>query len=74
VSRTRKDSKQGTVIEIIRLGEDAFDLFVNHEVFRSDAREDALESFLCVRYGFCGDEYDAILEEIKTNGRVLINL
>ena len=62
------------MIEVIKIGDDAFDLLINHEVFRHNAPEAALPEFLCVRYGFCGTEYDAILQEIEANGRKVINL
>ena len=56
MSRTRKDSRQpqGTLLEVIKIGDDAFDLLVNHEVYRSKAPLAALPEWLCVRYGFCG--------------------
>jgi hypothetical protein len=68
MSRTRKDfrNRQGTVIEVIKVGDDAFDLLVNHEVFRRNAPETALPEWLCVRYGFCGDEYYAILHQLRS--------
>jgi hypothetical protein len=62
------------VIEVIKVGDDAFDLLVNHEVFRRSAPEAALPEWLCVRYGFCGDEYDAIFREIEAIGRKVIHL
>jgi hypothetical protein len=76
MGRTRKDSRkqQSTVIEVIKVGTDAFDLLLNHEVFRRDAPRDALPDWLCVRYGFCGDEYDAILQDIEREGKKVIVL
>lgn len=76
MSRTRKDSRkhQGTVIEVIKVGDDAFDLLVNHRVYRTNAPQAALPEWLCVRYGFCGGEYDAILQEIKREGKKTITL
>lgn len=76
VSRTRKDSRrrQGTVIEVIKVGDDAFDLLLNHEIFRHNAPQAALPEWLCVRFGFCGEEYDAILQEIEQEGRKVIVL
>jgi len=76
VSRTRKDSRKqrGTVIEVIKVGDDAFDLLLNHEVFRRNAPLAALPEWLCVNYGFCGDEYEAILQEIEQEGKKVIVL
>ena len=71
MSRTRKDSRgqQGTVIEVIKVGDDVFDLLLNHETFRRGAPLAALPEWLCVRYGFCGDEYEAILQEVEREGK-----
>lgn len=76
MSRTRKDSRKqrGTVIEVIKVGDDAFDLLLNHQVFRRNAPQTALPEWLCVRYGFCGDEYEAILQEIEQEGKKVIVL
>jgi FMN phosphatase YigB (HAD superfamily) len=76
MSRTRKDAQKSrnTVLEVVKVGEDAFDLLVNHEVYRSNAPLDALPEWLCVRYGYCGHEYDAIIEELERNGRKAIEL
>jgi len=35
--------------------------------FTSDA--EFLNDELCVRFGFCGEEYDAILSQVKQRGR-----
>ena len=76
MSRTRKDSRQhrGTLLEVVKIGDDAFDLLVNHEVYRSKAPLAALPEWLCVRYGFCGDEYEAILQEVERDGKKVITL
>lgn len=76
MSRTRKDSRkhQLTVIEVVKVGDDAFDLFLDHEVFRRGASEADLPEWLCVRYGFCGEEYEAILREIEREGKKVIIL
>jgi hypothetical protein len=76
VSRTRKDSRkhQGTLLEIVKVDDEAFDLLLNHEVYRTRAPLAALPEWLCVRYGFCGKEYEAILEEVNRAGRKIITL
>jgi len=76
VSRTRKDARrqQGTVIEVVKVGSDAFDLLINREIFRHNAPEAVLPELLCIRYGFCGEEYEAILEEIEQEGKKVIVL
>lgn len=76
MSRTTKDSRKhsDTVIEVVKVGDDAFDLMLNHQVYRANAPQSALPEWLCVRYGFCGDEYDAILRDIERHGRKVIVL
>jgi len=47
----------------------AFDLFLNGKLDRSNVSEQYLNDELCVRFGFCGEEYDAILNQVKQKGR-----
>jgi len=76
MSRTSKDSRRqrDTVIEIVKVGVDSFDLLLNHELYRSSAPKAALPEWLCVRYGFCGDEYESILQTVECEGRKTIVL
>jgi hypothetical protein len=71
VSRTRKDSSKATnrVLEVVRRDDGRFDLFMNGELYRERVHEDGLNEQLCVRFGFCGKEYDLILHELAENGR-----
>jgi hypothetical protein len=69
MSRTRKDSRQGTVIELVKRSDGAFDLFLNRELDREGIHEDGLMDVLCVRFGYCGEEYDSTLHEVNQNGR-----
>lgn len=71
MSRTRKDSRQGTVtvIEVIKREDGTFDLFLNRRLDGERIHEDWLEDVLCVRFGYCADEFDAILLELNQNGR-----
>ena len=74
MSRTRKDSanKRQTVLEIVKRGDDTFDLFLNHVLNKPAAPEKWLPEWLCVRFGFCGEEYDAILQEVRLKGRATV--
>ena len=71
VSRTRKDSRKATnrVLEVVRMDDRTFDLFMNGKLERGRIAEDGLNEQLCVRFGFCGEEYDSILHELAENGR-----
>ncbi len=68
MSLTHKDSKQGTIIELIQGQNGTFDLFRNHELEREGIHEEGLVNVLCVRFGYCGEEYDAMLHKLKQNG------
>ena len=72
VSRTSKDSarnaKTTTVLELIKRQDGNFDLFLNGKLTRGDIQERWLPEELCVRLGFCGAEYDAILLEANKSG------
>ena len=71
MSRTRKDSRKSTnrVLEVVRRDDGTFDLFMNGELDRGRIPEDGLDEQLCVRFGFCGEEYDSIPLELLENGR-----
>ena len=69
MSRTRKDSRQGTVIEVIKREDGTFDLFLNRKLDHGRIHEDGLSEVLCVRFGYCADEFEAILFELNQDGR-----
>jgi len=71
MSRTRKDSKQGTrtIIEVIKREDGCFDLFLNRRLDHERIHEDRLMEVLCVRFGYCGEEFQAILGELIQDGR-----
>ena len=69
MSRTRKDSRwQGTVIRVIKREDGTFDLILNRELAKKSIPMDGLESVLCGRFGYCQDEFAAILSELDKNG------
>ena len=41
---------------------------LNRKLYRDQIPEDGLHRELCVRFGYCGDEYDAILRELVQSG------
>ena len=69
VGRTYKDARQNRVLEVVKREDGSFDLFLNHKLYRGQIPEDGLPRELCVRFGYCGDEYDAILHELVQSGR-----
>jgi hypothetical protein len=76
VSRTLKDSTRmtDTVLEVVKRDDGKFDLFLNRELDHGQVPESWLPEWLCVRFGFCGGEYDSILREVNISGKVTIIL
>jgi hypothetical protein len=74
VSRTRKDVShtKGAVIEVVKREDGTFDLFFNQRLDQSKVEERWLPEWLCVGFGFCGEEYDAILREVELRGKASI--
>ena len=73
MSRTRKDSRQGTVVEVVKRPDGTFDVFLNHKLDREGIRENWLPQELCVRFGYCGEEYDQILLKLKQDGSATVS-
>jgi hypothetical protein len=46
-----------------------FDLLLNRRLDHGRIHEDGLIDVLCVRFGYCGDEFQEILNELTQNGR-----
>jgi hypothetical protein len=76
MSDTRKDSRRmkDTVIEVVLRDDGDFDLLLDHSECRSKAPESEVNKFLCVRFGFCGGEYDSLMQELRRVGRITIRL
>jgi hypothetical protein len=73
VSRTRKDAqKASTALEVVKRDDGTFDLLLNRKLDRGRIPEAGLPQELCVRFGFCGEEYDSILREVNQNGRTTV--
>lgn len=68
MGRTHKDAKQNRVLEVVKRQDGTF-LFLNRRLYRGQIHPDGLNEQLCVRFGFCGEEYDLILNELAENGR-----
>jgi hypothetical protein len=65
---------KGTVIEVVKRDDGAFDLFSNLKLHHGQIQETYLQEWLCVRFGFCGEEYRSILKEVNLRGRWAITL
>jgi hypothetical protein len=75
VSRTRKDSNQTrkTFLELVKREDGTFDLYLNHRLDREHIDERWLPEELCVRFGYCGEEYDQILRELNQHRRATLS-
>jgi hypothetical protein len=71
MSRSRKDSNQRTIIRIIRREDGTFDLFLNRNLDCERIHEDGLKDILCVRFGYCGEEFAGILNELAQIGQAV---
>ena len=56
------------ILTVVRNEDGTFDILLNGDVKRGRVHEDRLERELSVGYGFCGDEYTAILHDLRLTG------
>ena len=70
MGRTYKDSRQATVVEVLKRPDGTFDLYINRTLDREAIHSDGLPDELCVRFGYCGQEYDDLLKQLHQSGRV----
>ena len=76
MSRTRRDSSKNatTVLELVRMDDGTFDLFLNSRLERSRVSEASLSEEICFRFGFCGEENRSIFRAVQEHGRKTIRL
>jgi len=75
MSRTLKDSpRKKRFLEVVKRGDGTYDLFLDDAPDRRAVPEKWLPEELCVRFGFCGEEYDSILRQVNLNGRARLLL
>jgi hypothetical protein len=71
MSRTFKDARRGNVLEITKREDDTFDVFLNRSLDQAGIDEDDLMGVLCVRFGYCGPDFQKIIDELIQNGRAV---
>jgi hypothetical protein len=71
MSQTRKDSFKHAFhgLEIVKNQDGTFEFFLDRERMHSGMSLRSLEEELCVRFGYCGQEFVSILEEVERDGR-----
>ena len=57
---------------MVKRNDGTFDLFLNRALDRSRVPEVGLTEELCVRFGYCGEEYHTILREVSKSGRTTL--
>jgi hypothetical protein len=62
------------VLEVIKNDDGTYEVFWKGEHVRSRVQEPWLNEELCVGYGFCGDEYEAIIRQLNDCGRATVVL
>ncbi len=66
MSKSFKDSDRKatsrTVLEVVADAHGTFEIILNQKVVRVGVEKKWLNDELCVKYGFCGDEFDAIMQ------------
>jgi len=72
--QTEKNSNQNQnrILEVVKRENGTFDLFLNQTLDRSGIPEKWLPEELCVRFGFCGEEYHSILRKLNQDGRATL--
>jgi len=70
MGKTYRDTQHhGQVIEIIRNEEETFNIFLNQQIQNGKFTEEQLAYELCVRFGYCQDEFLPIQKSLKQTGR-----
>ena len=71
MSKTYKDSAGAATryFDVVKRDDGTFDVYVNTDLLRSQISEQTLKDQLCVKWGYCGAEYDEILSEVERTGR-----
>jgi hypothetical protein len=63
-----------TTLEVAKRDDGTFDLFLNQKLDRGQVPEEWVSKWLCVRFGFCGEEYNNILRKVNQDGKATIAL
>jgi hypothetical protein len=67
MGRTRRDLHQGTVLRVVKRDDGNYDLYLNSYLDRGGIHTDGLLQEICVRFGYCGEEFEDFQKELETN-------
>ena len=70
MSRTHKDSRRNArkELRVARREDGLFDVSYLDEMLETGITERSLAELVCIRFGFCGDEFDQILRALNEKG------
>ena len=75
MSSALKDShRKKRFLEVVKRADGTYDLFLDDAPDHCAVPEKWLPEELCVRFGFCGEEYDTILRQVNQSGRTRLLL
>lgn len=78
MGRTYKDSRgkrtRTIVLEVLKNDDGTYEIWFNQALVGSRVPERWLEHELCVRYGFCGEEYKDIVHQLEGSGKANVVL
>jgi hypothetical protein len=76
MSKTSKDSARNTArklyLEVVANADGTYEIIVDKKVVGTRIAEQWLNEELCGKYGFCGEEFDAIKRQLQQGGRANI--
>jgi hypothetical protein len=76
LSKTRKDSAKGrsyrVELSVVKNPDGTFEVVFNGEQVGTGVPEKWLDTELCTKYGFCGEEYEDILRQLNESGRAAL--
>ena len=67
-------NKRQDVWEFLKREDGSYAVFRNSKLLSDSISEEKRESELCVRFGFCGQEYDEIVRQLSQSGRCTLVL
>lgn len=76
MSGTRKDERfKKTVVntlQVLKNADGTYEVIWRGELVRSRVCDEWLHEELCVGYGFCGEEFEEILQQLNRSGRATV--
>lgn len=78
MGRTYKDSRSkkttNHLLEVRKNDNSTYEVFWKGSLVRSEVPEHFLDAVLCVKYGFCGEELEAIIRQLDESGKAVVVL